>query len=30
MIMPKNTCSCNDDSQKKYINEAKTFHTFYI
>ena len=25
--MPKNTCSCNDDSQKKYINEAKTFRT---
>ena len=27
--MPKNTCSCNDDSQKKYKNEAETFRTHF-
>ena len=27
--MPKNSCSCNDDSQKNYINEAQTFKTHF-
>ena len=27
--MPKNICSCNDDSQKKYKNEAVTFRTHF-
>ena len=27
--MPKNNCSCGDDSQKKYKNEAETFRTHF-
>ena len=27
--MPKNRCSCNDDSQKKYKNEAESFRTHF-
>ena len=30
--MPKNTCSCGDDSETKYKNEAETlpFYTFIL
>ena len=27
--MPKNTCSCGNDSEKKYKNEAETFRTHF-
>lgn len=27
--MPKTVCTCNDDSSKKYVNEALTFRTHY-
>ena len=27
--MPKITCSCNDDSQKEFINETETFRTHF-
>ena len=28
--MPKNTCSCANDSNKEYTNEAPTFRTHYL
>ena len=27
--MPKTICTCNDDSNKTYVNEAPTFQTYY-